>query len=349
MSADRILVFDIGGTTSRAGIYDAGSGRLQRSLRAQTPSAHAFPDAEVHGLRSLLYELMRALAEGLSFSSPHVISVGFPGPVDARGVALRAPTVWGADQEPEPVAARIREIWPLARVLVANDLSTAGYCFLRHDAEDFCVVTVSSGIGHKVFLGGRPVVGAAGRGGEIGHLRVDFSDEAPVCECGGTGHLGALASGRAIHRLAVRLAHLDPRAFLVSSPGRATGGDPKRLDNILLAQAFREGDHWATELVRSAAEPLGRALAGIHSAVGIERFVIMGGVAHAFGLRYLDLIGQAAARSEWALGQDWSRMIELGEMGDDAGLIGAGRLAARFADSEPATRRDRGADPLLVG
>jgi glucokinase len=272
---------------------------------------------------------MRSLARRLDALDPQVVSVGFPGPVDSEGVALRAPTVWGPDPEPEPVAERLQQIWPAARVVVSNDLSAAGHCFLRDVSEDICVVTVSSGIGHKVFLDGRPVAGTGGRGGEIGHLRVDFSAEAPICDCGDRGHLGAVASGRAIYNHAVRLAHSDPEAFACSSVGRTVSGDVSRLDNQLVAQAFRAHDPWATELIGRVAEPLGRVLAGIHSAVGVERFVIIGGAAHALGPLYLGLVGQAAAQSQWSLGQCWEQMLELGVMGDDAGLIGAGRLAAR--------------------
>ncbi len=163
----------------------------------------------------------------------------------------------------------------------------------------------------------------------IGHLRVDFSAEAPICDCGDRGHLSAVASGRAIYNHAARLAHSDPEAFACSSVGRTVSGDVSRLDNQLVARAFRAHDPWATELIGRVAEPLGRVLAGIHSAVGVERFVIIGGVAHALGPLYLGLVGQAAAQSQWSLGQCWEQMLELGVMGDDAGLIGAGRLAAR--------------------
>ncbi len=343
MDESRILVFDIGGTCSRAGVYDTGSDRVVRSARLETPSFHRFPRASADELRSMLYESVRVLAERLGDPDPRLVSLGFPGPVDAQGIALRAPTLWGRDDRPEPVAARLRQLWPTAGILVSNDLSAAGHCFLRHDEEDMCVVTVSSGIGHKVFLNGRPVVGAAGRGGEIGHLRVDFSENAPVCDCGDKGHLGAVASGRALRHQALRLARLHPADYAGSSLGHALRGDQSELDNTLISEAFRAGDPWASRVVDRVAEPLGPVLAGIHCAVGVERFVVMGGLAHALGKRYLEMVATAAARSEWALGQDWHRMLELGEMGDDAGLVGAGRLMSRVARFD---RVVQPADPL---
>ncbi|MGE7416195.1 ROK family protein [Methylobacterium tarhaniae] len=323
------LVFDIGGTMTRAGLYDLAAGRLLRTERAATPSVSAGASEPGPELRTRLYDLMERLAARLGADGPDRIVVGFPGPVDEGGVALRAPTVWGTQADPEPVAARVKAIWPGARIRVVNDLSAAGYGFLRHDHDDACIVTVSSGIGHKVFLDGRPAIGPAGRGGEIGHLRVDFSDEAPLCECGARGHLAGLACGRAVPGQAMRLACRDPGAFARSSLAAPVAGRAARVDSHLVARTFRAGDPWSAALVGALAAPLGRALAGIHAAVGVERFVIMGGFAQALGPAYLAQVGQAAAASTWDLGQDWGRMLELGEMGDDAGLIGAGRLAAR--------------------
>ncbi|HEX7035604.1 MAG TPA: ROK family protein [Pseudomonadales bacterium] len=329
MDEQRILVFDIGGTTTRAGVFDLVQGQLVRCVRTTTPSCDTHPDAPGDELRSMLYQVLATLATRLDVNAPPVVSVAFPGPVDDAGVALRAPTVWGHDERPEPVAARLRQLWPSARVLVTNDLSAAGLCFLRSDTDELCVVTVSSGIGHKVFLRGEPIVGRSGRGGEIGHVRVDFSEGAPRCDCGGIGHLGAVASGRGIRNRALRLARLDPEGFGRSYLGQAVAGDLTRLDNRIVARAFCAGDRWTADLIAASAEPLGRVLATIHCAVGIERFVVIGGIAHALGPAYLRLIGSAAARSEWALGQRWDEMLELGQLGDDAGLIGAGRLAAR--------------------
>lgn len=330
MVEGQIVVFDIGGTASRAGIFDVRERELLRTVRATTPSFLTHPGAKGVELRSMLYRVMRSLAARLDADDPATISIAFPGPVDADGVALRAPTLWGCDDDPEPVAARAQEIWPSADILVSNDLSASGFGFLKHETEDLCAVTVSSGVGHKVFLGGLPVVGARGRGGEIGHTRVDFSDEAPICDCGGRGHLSAVASGRAIRNQALRLARQDFDRFRRSHVCQAVSGDLSRVDNRVVAQAFRAGDPWTMDLIAKIAQPLGRVLATIHATVGVERFVVTGGIAHALGPEYLRLMARAATASEWALGQNWEEMLELGRMGDDAGLFGAGLLAARF-------------------
>jgi glucokinase len=221
-------------------------------------------------------------------------------------------------------------------VRVLNDVTAAGYRYLRAPGEDLVVVTVSSGIGHKVFVGGRPAVGPGGRGGEIGHLRLSDAPDAPLCECGGRGHLGALGSGRAAPWQIRRLAGEDPAGFRASALCAPSAGDPARVDNPMLIAAFRAGDGWAGRVVDRMARPLGCALAGIHQAVGSERFVLVGGFALALGPAYAARVAHHAAGACWSLGMDWERGVELGEPDDDAGLIGGGRFAARFDTGDDA-------------
>jgi glucokinase len=214
---------------------------------------------------------------------------------------------------------------------VVNDVTAAGYRYLSRPDDDLCMVTVSSGIGHKVFLHGRPVLGPHGRGGEIGHVRVDFSDDAPICDCGGRGHLGAVASGRGSRFQVSRLAALAPAAFARSQLGRQVGAHVDRVDNAAIVQAFHREDPWTVGLLRRMAQPLGQVLATVHATLGIERFVIVGGFALALGPAYRVLLAEAAASCCWALGGNWDEMIELGQADDDAGLIGAGRMLTMYA------------------
>src|ERR1700750_2414313 len=105
--------------------------------------------------------------EALGGAAPRAVGVAFPGPVGADGRVLAAPTIWGdRGCAPFAVGAALAPHWAGAPVHVLNDVSAAGYRHLRAPDEDFCIVTVSSGIGNKVFIRGRPVTGAAGRGGE---------------------------------------------------------------------------------------------------------------------------------------------------------------------------------------
>lgn len=327
-SAPRALVFDVGGTSLRAAAYDMGTRRIERSIHEPAPSHERFPALGAHALGRALLARLVAMGRALfGQAAPARVVVAMPGPVDAQGRVLACPTLWG-DLPAGPVAMRERLAcaWPRSTVHVLNDVTAAGYRYLDTGNESLCIVTVSSGVGNKVFLSGRPVLGAHHRGGELGHWRVDLSPDAPPCDCGARGHLGAVASGRGVLRLAIQRAQAQPEAFLRSALGRCR--HPRAIDNHALAAAFRAGDAWVRALVRDAARPLGQALAAVHLAIGLERFIIIGGFALALGERYRVELVAAAAASAWQRGQDWNRAIELGNPDEAVGLLGAGCYAS---------------------
>lgn len=327
---DRCLVFDLGGTTLRAGVYDPGRDVVSQVERRATPNHLTVPRASPDDIYARLFAEMEDLARRVFANArPTVVSLAFPGPIDPSGNALAAPTVFGGPLRTRlPVRSDLARRWPGARVLVLNDLTAAGYRYLRSSSEDFCIITVSSGIGHKLFANGQPLVGRRGRGGEIGHLRVDFSTEAPTCDCGGVGHLGAVASARGVLALARRRALGEREGFGGSVLGATTAGDPHAIDTRALVAAYHARDHWTQGVIRDTARPLGQALAGLHLGTGVERFVVIGGFALALGERYRRDLVDAMAESAWSLNTDWNAMLELGVEDDDSGLLGAGRCAA---------------------
>ena len=311
------LVFDIGGTTWRAAAWD-GSGLSRREELEARPLIGT--DDPVEGLIRGLEDLGRAVL-GAS-ATPDRVGIAFPGPVDERGRVQAAPTLWGeALAASVSLGERVSQALSGAPVTVANDLTAAGYRYLR-GTEDYALVTVSSGIGNKVFSSGHPLLGPKHRGGEIGHWRVEEALDAPECDCGGRGHLGAVASGRATPWAFQRAVAEFPELLNVSPLGR-TGAPPS---NEQLAEAYRAGDPLAAQVVEIGARALGSALAVLHVGVGVERFVIIGGFARALGPDYLHRLGRAAAERSWGDSEEWGFRIEAGEPDDDSGLIGMGRL-----------------------
>lgn len=318
-------MFDVGGTSLRAGLYDPAADALVAVARRRTASHWSDPESEPARLIDRLLDDLQALERDMDAPAPDAVAMGFPGPLDPEGRALALPTVLGPSSTgPVAIGELMAERWPRSSVVVVNDVTAAGFALLERPTEDLCVATVSSGVGAKVFVEGKPVVGRGGRGGEIGHLVVDRRADANPCECGGRGHLGAVASGRGVVISARRRAREEPRAFLAST---LDATDAESIDAPSIVAAFRAGDPWMRRLVAEAADPLGAALAGIHCAVGSERIVLVGGFANALGEDYRRLVARAAAESCWDLGLDWDRALELRDMDGRAGLVGAGRYA----------------------
>jgi glucokinase len=331
-SEDNCVVFDIGGTSSRAAIYVSARKGIDRMVAWPTPNFLTQAHSSSDEICFSLLRQMRSVVEGiLDAAQPSTVSIAFPGPIDGAGKILAAPTIWGSGRSPRiDLATSLSDFWPNSRIILLNDVSAAGYRYLRSDDENFCIVTVSSGIGHKVFAHGRPMIGPGGLGGEMGHVQIDASPGAPVCDCGGRGHLGAISSGRGALSMARRLATDFPVEFSKSVLFSRFGPDLGHMTNEDLVQTFHGNDVWAIQLIRHLARPLGQMLASIHLGTGVERFVLIGGFALALGEPYRAELARAAANCEWNLGQDWNRMLELGVADDNAGLIGAGRFATEF-------------------
>jgi glucokinase len=87
--------------------------------------------------------------------------------------------------------------------------------------------------------------------------------------------------------------------------------------------------------VNDAVRHLGTAVAAIHLAVGVEEFILMGGLALGLGDSFRQTIAGFASVACWDLGQDWGRMIELGLPDDDGGMIGAGLIGLGLVDFDP--------------
>jgi C7-cyclitol 7-kinase len=177
-------------------------------------------------------------------------------------------------------------------VRVFNDVTAAGFRFVAED-RDFALFTLGSGIGLKVFIDGAPQVGPHGQGGELTHAVFDHSASAPLCDCGGRGHLGALASGRAWQRL----------VEVAESRGRVAD-------------------------LNAFAEPLARAVAMLHYALGLEVFLFSGGLADGLGESLRSAIVRRLPEQGWDCGQDWNAMIRRAPDDDAHALLG-GALAMR--------------------
>ena len=323
MTTARLLVFDVGGTTARGGVYDSALGVVVSQVERECESLRHAPD-RVAALVSLLEEVRAAL--GADLERPSAVVVAFPGPVTPDGTVLAAPTLWPNESfEPFSLTGSLREVWPGHRVVVLNDVTAAGHAYVTPERRDFCVITISSGIGHKIFVDGDALVGPDGVGGEIGHVVVTHRAGHVTCDCGAPNHLGAVSSGRGVLRVAREQATSEDfeRSQLAQCAGSADA-----ITNELLAECFRAGDEWTVAVVRLAMEPLGWMLAMLRSAIGVPEYVLVGGFANALGPTLCDELAGLAAEASWNVGREWTRSIELGELGNAAGLIGGGRVGA---------------------
>jgi glucokinase len=339
--AGPVVVVDVGGTTLRSAVHDPRTGRLSDVRRVPVDGMARDPAAPVavlrHRVTAQIVHAVSAHAARAGTGRPAAVGVAFAGPVTAAGLVTAAPTVWGPGGDPLPLgellAARLG-----APVTVVNDLTAAAWRYAATETGPFCLITVSSGIGNKVFRGGEVLLDPGGHGGELGHWVADPSPGAPRCDCGGRGHLGAIASGRGVLAAARRAAVADPAGFAASRLAARCGGgaaafralEEDAAGNRALAAAVRDGDPFATEVLRGTLTHLARAVSAVFTSIGVGRYLLVGGFALAVGEPYRRLL-VGELRRLGCFGkrpEEIDAMVALGHPDDDHGLIGMGRLLA---------------------
>lgn len=265
-------VVDIGGTKVRAAVVAADGTVLGRSTLPT--EAHNGPDAVieriVRGLNQALMDAGRGAGEmaGIGIACAGLVEV-------EEGVVVSSPNLPGWDRVPlrERIEAELR-----VKTFVDNDANAAALGEHRFGAGRGCshliFITVSTGIGAGLVLGGKLYTGAWGTAGEVGHMTLEA--DGPPCVCGQRGCLEALASGPAMAREAIRrLKAGEPSQLLELS-----GGRPEGVTAELIGQAAAAGDSLAREVVQRAATYLGIGLASLVNLLNPEVIVVGGGVSH---------------------------------------------------------------------
>jgi predicted NBD/HSP70 family sugar kinase len=323
----KALAFDLGGMHLRAAVIDRSGAlscfRKRRILSVENGSS----TGEIWGsILESIFAYEAAHAEYLTPETPIVFS--FPGPVAERRRILQAPTVIGRSTQVRDVAGELEERTGRAVHLI-NDVSAAAWYFGRKtNANRFLVVTVSSGIGSKIFDRCHPsgVLDDPDYSGEIGHMMVDDRAEALPCDCGGKGHLGAIASGRGIERTARLRAAQEANAFSNSYIVRQLRGTAGTLTNEdHLVPAALAGDTWATNVIRDCTRPLARTILSAVMALGLDRVFVIGGFAQSLGAGYVEILRRLMVDSSgYAVVQD--RLIDIVEMAEhqEVCLLGCG-------------------------
>ncbi len=326
------LVIDIGGTYIRCAVADeqASLHRVQKT-KLTVFAERRSPEGAWKEIIDIIAGYEIANRETLSKDAPIVIS--FPGPVAYPSRVLGAPTIVGRDAVMPDLAGEITNRTGRA-VHIINDISAATWHISRMVASDrFLVVTVSSGIGSKLFdrRHPHPVFDDVPFAGEIGHVPVDLSYDAMPCDCGGRGHLGAISSGRGIERFARLKAAMEKDRFdrsLCVTRFYAAADTLTNEDHLV--PSARLNDPWALETIRSCTGPLARVLLTVTAACGLDRIVVIGGFALSLGQPYLDiLLSEMAGNCDFkVLSSKLPDLLIMGSADEEACLRGAAVYAA---------------------
>jgi glucokinase len=310
---DVVFAADLGGTHLRAATVDE-DGHIRFRLKQKTPAAEK-PEEIVHALVQAVHECERqTTAAGGRIS---VVSVVVPGSINvAGGRIVKAPNIPCLDGF-RLTQALTSELGRPA--ILENDANAAAVGEMWQGAgrgrRTIVCVTLGTGVGGGIILEGKLWRGVNDSAAEIGHMCVDpFGGVA--CTCGSRGCLEVYASATAIVRMTREARPRHPDSVLQAK---------QDLTAEKIYRAGSEGDELALEVFRRMGVYLGIGLANLINILNPEMIVIGGGVVNGWELFAKDMNHQVAERA-FPLPAAQVKIVP-GECGDDAGLMGAARLA----------------------
>ncbi len=288
------LAIDLGGTKASFAVVDPGGAVRARSKR---PSHEGGAAVSFEALAAAAGETVRAA--GLGWDDVRAVGLVVPGIYNPATGRAWAPNLWGRDEVP------LRDVLgPHLPVPLVVDSDRSGYVLgeawqgAARGCRDVVFLAVGTGIGAGILSDGRLVRGHGGIAGAVGWFALDPRWREDYAR---TGCFEAEAAGPAFAR---RL-------------GAASAEE--------VADAARRGDPAARRAVDETVEWLAMGIANLVSALNPQVVVLGGGLMQAADL-FLDPVRRAALRWAQPLAAPQCR-IELTQLGEDAALFGAARLA----------------------
>jgi glucokinase len=311
MSPTKAIGVDLGGTKMLIGVLDSDSKVSFESREASTGQTE-----------EQLVELLVREIEEARRAQPAVAAVGLgiPATIDHdRGVAISAVNL---PIDNLPIRELVGERTGLP-IFVDNDANVAALAEhlygAARGADNAVMLTIGTGIGGGLILGGEVYRGATGAGAELGHVVIAMDGLRCQGNCPGHGCIETYASGTALGR--------EGREAAAAQPDSALGAmlaEGREIDGKAVTEAALAGDPTAIGVFDLVGSRLGVALTSFANIFEPEVFVIGGGVIAAG-----DLLLEPARRElrERALPPMKNTPVLAAEMGEDAGMIGAAAMA----------------------
>ena len=302
---------DLGGTTVKIAYFDENGTMLDK---------WEIPTVTADGGRQILPDIAASILAYLeknkiAHESILGVGIGVPGPVNNEGVVNKCINLgWGVFNIHETLGGLTG-----FRVVAGNDATVAalGECWKGggQGSQNVVFVTLGTGVGGGIVIGGKVVNGVHGAGGEIGHMVLN-RNELDACNCGKHGCVEQYCSATGIVRVA--------KQFMAQSDVPSSLRAIEKLTCKDVFDAAKAGDALALEILEQVYAYMGEFLANICNVVDPDVVVLGGGVSKA-GQPLLD--GAKRHFDKWVFHGAKDARFELATLGNDAGAYGAFKLA----------------------
>jgi glucokinase len=312
-----IIGVDLGGTNIVVGLVPIEGGDVLglRVLPTESQRGPKFVvDRMIELVEASIDDVLRE--QGGSREDIAGVGIGSPGPLDRKaGVVINTPNLGWRNFPLRDLIANAVQM----PATLDNDANCATYgewwLGAGREVETLVGLTLGTGIGGGIVLGGSIYHGCSDVAGEIGHMTIDSTGRR--CKCGNYGCLEAYASGPAIALRAVEGIEAGTESVLQEMVNG-------RLEEITAATVYEgvvAGDAFATEVMKDTAKFLGAGIANIINILNPEMVVIAGGVTRAGEHLFTPLRAEVRRRA-FRSAEERCRIVS-GELPGTAGVVGA--------------------------
>ncbi len=305
---------DVGGTGIQIGVVDQ-DGRILEKGSVVTRIDLPFSE-QVAQMAACAQDTLRR--SGHTLEEVESIGAGVPGIADENGVVIFCTNLSWFNV---PFRTEFQKYIDKP-VYIGNDATVAGLAEsvagVSAGTSSSVFLTLGTGVGGGIVIGGKVWSGAHGVGSEVGHMTLEL-DGVP-CTCGNRGCLERYCSATAIIRMAKEQLQVHPDSKIMAD----CGGDQSKINARMVFDAAKEGDPVGEKVFRRYVNYLAQAINSIICFLDPEVIVLGGGVSKA-GSFLLDAVRAALPRYIFYKQMPYAR-IELATLGSDAGIIGAAML-----------------------
>lgn len=303
----RVLACDLGGTNLRLSIIDE-SGNILKRLKTEAP--HKSVNELIEKINQFKSEVC------LHENSIKTLAMAIPAALDAEnGIVFKAPNLPFLDGLE---ISRILEDSIGLPCFIENDANAAAigeHAFgSAKGTKSFITLTIGTGLGGAIFINNELWRGLDGTAGEIGHICVE--PMGVPCGCGSRGCLEQYTSASAVVRIARELRHEFPESSLHSK---------LHLSSKEIFKAALQNDELALKVFEKVGFYLGIGIASLINVLNPEAIVIGGGGSNAWQA-FINYVKEQVQKRAYEAPSKRCRILK-STLGDDAGILGAAKLA----------------------
>lgn len=310
---------DLGGTNIAVGIVNENAEII---LKGSTPTGRERAFSEIMADMGALCEKLIADAN-IKKEEVGAIGIGVPGSFDKETVSVlycsNIPSFSNVS-----VGDELKKSFPDAKIYIENDANAAAFgesvAGAAKGGKDVVAITLGTGVGGGIIIGGKIYSGVNNASGELGHTVISI-DGAP-CNCGRKGCFEAYASVTALIRETKEILPEYPESIMhemIEKDGKISGKTA--------FSAMKQGDIAGKKVVDQYIKYIGVGVVNIINTFQPEKIVIGGGISKE-GETILAPLREFVEKEEYTRNSKGVKRCEIvaAELGNDAGIIGAAML-----------------------